>query len=226
MPRLFYVIIVITILSFVKGPAALPLPPDGLVNGRDLTISYSIELKSKKRNTGIGETYNGGVETLFAGDRQVRLRLVSLMRMESIFILPDHNPQQRVIILKESGKNKYKSYLTAANWKQYNEKYEGLSCRLTGDTARILNYPCKKAILTLKSGKNITVYYTPAIQKPVLSSLQPLFSTVPGLVLRYEYAYRRGTIIYTATIINHNSIDPDVFTIPGNEFPLKKYPAE
>jgi hypothetical protein len=76
--------------------------------GQDLTVSYSIGLKSRRSNTGIGETYNGGVETIFANDQEVRLRLVSLMRMQSIFILSDGRAQQKVIILKESGKNRYK----------------------------------------------------------------------------------------------------------------------
>jgi hypothetical protein len=210
-----------TFFSFARIPAGPPLSPGGPAGGQDLTISYSIELKAKRKSTGIGETYNGGVETIFAGDRQVRLRLVSLMRMQSIFILPDN--KQRVTILKESGKDKYKCYLTDEDWKQYNQKYEGVACRLTGDTARILNYACKKAVLTLKNRKTITVYYTPAIQKPVISGVEPLFSSVPGLVLKYEYTYKRGTIVYTATMVTRSAIDPDVFAIPGNEFPLKKY---
>ena len=223
MPRLFYIIILFTFLPFVKAPAGPPLPSEDPVKEQDLTVSYSIGLKSKKRNTGVGETYNGGVETIFAGDRQVRLRLVSLMRMQSIFILPDS--KQRVTILKESGKDKYKYHLTEEEWKLYNQKYEGIVCRFTGDSARILNYVCKKAILTLKGGKTITVYYTPAIQKPGLSDVEPLFASSPGLVLKYEYTYRKGTISYTATMVSRHSIDPDVFAVPGNGFPLKKYTA-
>ena len=223
MSRLFYIVILFIFLPFVKAPAE-PSPSSGdPVKGQDLTVSYSIGLKSKKRNTGLGETYNGGVETIFAGDRQVRLRLVSLMRMQSIFILPDS--KERVTILKESGKDKYKCHLTEEEWKLYNQKYEGAVCRFTGDSTRILNYVCKKAILTLKSGKNITVYYTPAIQKPALSDVEPFFSAIPGLVLKYEYTYRKGTISYTATMVSRSSIDPDVFAVPGNGFPLKKYTA-
>jgi len=103
---------------------------------------------------------------------------------------------------------------------------EGVVCRITGDTARILNYVCKKAILTLKSGKYITVYYTPAIQKPALSRVEPLFSSIPGLVMKYEYTYRKGTVTYTATMVSHSSIDPDVFAIPGSEFPVKKFAGD
>jgi GLPGLI family protein len=97
---------------------------------------------------------------------------------------------------------------------------------LTNDTVHILNYSCKKAILTLKSGKTITAWYTPAIQKPVLAGAEPAFSCIPGLVLKYEYGSKKKTIIYTATSVSHNSIDPDVFAIPGNEFPVRKYVAE
>jgi len=214
---------ILLFFSFTGIPSGSPLPVGEDINGHDLTVSYSIELRSKKKNTGIGETYNGGVKTIFAGDRQVRLRLVSLMRMQSILILPEHTSSPKVVLLKESGKNKYKCYLTAADWKLYNQKYEGVACHLTDDTIHILNYTCKKTILTLKNGKNITVYYTPSIQQPGLYDAEPLFASIPGLVLKYEYTYKKGTIIYTATIVNRNAIDPDVFAIPGKEFPLKKY---
>lgn len=221
MPHLFHIVLLFAGFSVTKMSGDPSLSPGDPAGGQDLTVSYSIELKAKRKNTGIGETYNGGVETIFAGDRQVRLRLVSLMRMQSIFILPD-NPQ-RVTILKESGKDKYKCYLSDEEWKLYNQKYEGAVCRPTGDSIRILNYSCKKAILTLKNGKAITVYYTQAIQKPAISGVEPLFSAVPGLVLKYEYTFRKGTIVYTATMVTRSAIDPDAFAIPGNEFPLKKY---
>ncbi|HTI08503.1 MAG TPA: hypothetical protein VL832_08090 [Puia sp.] len=215
-------IVILLFYSFTGTPP----PAGGESNGHDLTVSYSIEVKSKKRNTGIGETYNGGVKTLFASDRQLRLRLVSLMRMQSVLIFPDSSLSPKIVLLKESGKDKYKCYLTPGDWKLYNQKYEGVVCRITGDTARILNYVCKKAVLTLKSGKYITVYYTPAIQKPALARVEPLFSSIPGLVLKYEYTYRKGTVTYTATMVSRSSIDPDVFAIPGNEFPVKKFTGE
>jgi hypothetical protein len=194
------------------------------VTGRDLTVSYAITLKSRKKDNGIGETYNGGVKTVFASDALVRLRLVSLMRMQSIFIMPAGRPHQRCAIVKESGRSRYKYYLSDNDWRLYNEKYEGLACQLTGDTAHVLGYVCKKAIITLKNKKTVIVYYTPSIQKPMLSGAEPLFASVPGLVLKYEYAYRKNSsIVYTATAISQNSIEPEVFVIPGNEFPTRKY---
>lgn len=223
MIRLSYILLLLTVSSFTRMPAGTPLPSDARVDEHDLTVSYSIQLKSKKKNTGIGETYNGGVKTVFAGDQQIRLRLASLMRMESIFILPESPTAQKIVLLKESGKEKYKCYLTAADWKIYNQKYEGIVCHLTEDTVHILNYTCKKAILTLKNGKAITAYYTPDIQKPVMSHAEPLFASIPGLVMKYEYASKRGVITYTATVVSRHSIDPNVFAVPEKGFPLKKY---
>ena len=153
----------------------------------------------------------------------MRLRLVSLMRMQSIFILPGGRPQQKVAIAKESGRNRYKYYLSESDWRQYNLKYEGLACHLLDDTMHILGYTCRKAIITLKNKETVTVYYTPSILEPALADAEPLFSGVPGLALRYEYTHRKGTIIYTATNINRHSIDPAVFSVPGDDFPIKKY---
>jgi len=222
--RLLHIIIFFSLLSFtaVSPPDKIPLPANSNSINHELTVSYSIELKSK-RSSGIGETYNGGVETIFMNDQQIRLRLVSLMRMQSIYILQNNNPGQRVVILKESGKNKYKMYLTDQEWQSYNQKYEGITCQPTGDSAVVLNYQCRKAILTLKNGEKITAWYTPAIQEASFSRAEPAFSRVPGLVLQYEYKYRKGTITYTATSIDRGPIDLAVFAVPGKDVPVKKY---
>lgn len=195
----------------------------GVAAGNDLTVSYTISIRTRRNNSGIGETYNGGVKTLFVSDKHVRLRLVSLMRMQSIYILPDNKPQQKIIVVKESGRDRYKYYLSPSDWKLFNQKYENSVCRFTNDTMRILGYNCKKAVILLTTKETVTVYYTTAVQQPGIKEAEPLFSSIPGLVLRYEYSYKRGTIVYTATTVNKNSIDDNVFAVPGDEFPVRKY---
>src|SRR5580698_117967 len=95
---LFLVISIISLrsLSFHQ-PAPVAFRPEA---ERDLTISYSITITSKKPGTGIAETYNGGIETLFAGAHVARMRLVSLMRIQSIFITIDKGLLKSVIIIK------------------------------------------------------------------------------------------------------------------------------
>jgi GLPGLI family protein len=218
MNPLLYILFFVPVFSFEKLPIASgrsqAIIEQGTGTSEDLTISYAIEVKSKKNNTGIAETYNGGVKTVFIKDQQARLRLVSLMRMQDIFILQNAGERQKIAIVKESGKNKYKSYLTPVQWKQYNSQYEGATCNLLNDTAMVLKYPCKKAVINLKNKKTLTVYYTTAFQKPGLPDMEPAFSCVPGLVLKYEYKYKRSTITYTATTITRDPIDPMVFKLP------------
>ena len=205
-----------------SGPAALPSPArDNTAAGDSaetklasahapVTISYSITL-STKRSTGIAETYNGGIQTLFAAGDQARLRLASLMRIESLFLI-----KQTITILAESTKPQFKTVLAADQWERYNSKYAGATCDLgesEPDSADILGYSCKKAVIKLHDGRRITAWYTPRITEPAQAILQPEFARIPGLVLRYEYTCRHKTVCYTATSLSRQSIDPSVFNI-------------
>lgn len=191
----------------------------------DLTVSYSIELKSGKKNAGIAETYNGALKTLFLSGDSARIRLVSLMRTQSIFVFPENKERQTAAVVKESGKDKYKFYLTAGEWKRYNEKYDGAVCMRTNDTAYILNYLCRKAIISLKDGRTIEAYYTETIKRKGQGQVEPLFACVPGLVLKYAYTSKKGKVIYTATSIAREKIDPEVFHVPSNGVIVKKISA-
>src|SRR5882757_4093413 len=153
MHRIFCIATIFILLSFPQELLRAGAGPS------DLTVSYSIGVRGKKgSNMGIGETYNGGVETLFAGSGRMRIRLVSLMRIQSVFMSGDNDQSRKFTIVKESGKNKYVTSLSEKEWKTYNKKYDGAVCKLTEDTAQVLRFVCKKAIITLKDGKTITAW--------------------------------------------------------------------
>jgi GLPGLI family protein len=189
----------------------------------DITVSYSAELKSNRSSTGIGETYTGGIKTIFVSGDKIRVRLISLMRTQSIFLFPPDKLKKTAAVTKESGKNKYKYYLSKDQWKQYNGKYDSITCQLTYDSAVILNYQCRKAIISLKDGRSIGVYYTDSIKRKSFAQAEPLFSCIPGLVLQYEYRYKKGKIIYTATSISEEKIDPVVFRVPAKGVTTRKF---
>ncbi len=215
------VITVISLLSF--RDASVLTREMGSPGAGDLTLSYSIEIHAGKRSGGKAETYNGGSKTLFISDRGIRLRLVSLMRTQSLFILPGADSNRKAALIKESGKAKYKYYLSAKNWEQFNRKYQGAACSLTGETAVILDYPCHKAVIELKKGNPITVYYTTALRNGGLSLAEPVFSCIPGLVMKYEYSYKKRTITYTVTRIDHGPINAGVFSVPSAGYSLKEW---
>ena len=210
MHRTFYIV---AIFIFLAGS---PEPMAAAAASSDLTVSWSITITSKKGgDMGIGETYNGGVETFFAGAGQARIRLVSLMRIQSIFMSSGNGQDGKFTIVKESGKDKYVTSLTGKEWELYNKKYAGAEAKLTDDTVQILHHVCKKATIVLKDGKVITAWYAPTIQEPMFSRLEPAFTGIPGLVLKYEYIYRKKTISYTATTISRNPISREVFAVPA-----------
>ncbi|MFT3822375.1 MAG: hypothetical protein QM731_00595 [Chitinophagaceae bacterium] len=189
----------------------------------DLTVSYSILVKGKRSNTGIGETYNGGTKTLFVSNGVVRLRQISMMRMHDIFILPPGNPERKVAIVKESGKSKYKTYLDTAQWRKFNAKYERATCELSEEYTTIIGYACHKAIVKLTDGRTITVFYTTRLPHADAAMAEPAFASVPGLVLKYEYKYKKNSIIYTATSVSRQAIDINILKVPGKGYEEKKW---
>lgn len=176
-----------------------------------LTVAYSLTVLAKKNNTGIAEAYNGGIQTLFSTDNQARLRLSSLMRIQSILLTRN---TKTITLLTESAKPQQKSILSQGQWFAYNNKYANARYALSEDTLRVLGYPCRKALVTLNGGRRITAWYTPEIQNSAQALLEPAFTGVPGLVLRYEYTSHRKTIQYTATSLSRQPIAPSVFALP------------
>ena len=202
-------------------PAAIPAKhPDSPATqataaSSPLTVSYTLTLVTKKTNTGIAEAYSGGIQTLFdagaGAGGHARLRLASLMRIQSIFLTPG---AETVTILTESAKPRNSVTLTPGQWSRYNDKYTRATRDLLHDTVVVLGYPCKKALITLHDGRCISAWYTPNIQDQAQARLEPAFAGIPGLVLRYEYTCRKKTVRYTATSLSRQPIDPSVFLIP------------
>jgi len=184
----------------------------GECEGQSLTVSYAISFRVKGKDAGIGETYNGGTQTLYASGERARLRLVSLMRVQSVYVRLEEGHIGQVVLLKESGKTAQRTVLTPEGWKNYNVKYEGLRCQLTDEVDTVLSRVCKKAVVTLKDGRVLTAYYSPLLHNALYPLLEPAFASVPGLVLRYEYTYKHKTIVYTATSISDRPIAAKVFS--------------
>mgnify|MGYP006992428898 CR=1 FL=1 len=161
------------------------------------------------------------IKTYMQSGSKVRIRMVSLMRIQNIFLSKNSNGSNRILISKESGKQKYKQLVSDAAWKQLNSRYQNLHCSFTKDSVLIAGYYCKKANIQLADGKQITAYFTNALP-PADKNIEPMFACLPGMVLKYEYKHGNGTLIYHAVKVKHNPISETVFREPGNEYPFKK----
>ncbi len=186
---------------------------------QDLVVSYNIDIHSPTKKMNIGETYNAGSKTVFVSKNKARVRLLSLMRIESIFFLPGQDSTLKIFRIKESGRKNNLLELTPAEWSNFNNKYDSTRCELVdADTKEILGYNCKKAIIHLQDGRSITAYYTENI-KPLNAAIEPAFASLPGLALEYTYKYKSGSSTYTAVSIHEEPIDPQIFLLQG------KYPG-
>jgi hypothetical protein len=204
-----------------KGkPVFKPFKP----GAKEFVISYTIAISGDKVD-GIAETYNGGLKTAFIRNDAARLRLVSLMRTQSIFFNNKKGLTTKVAtVVKESGKERTKMFLSSKQWKIYNTKIDSNTCEVfKEDTLRILNLLCAKAIITRKDSSQITAYFYPCSKNKTLDAVEPLFAKVPGLVMQYSYSTNAKTILYTATTLKAGKILPSTFVIPTKNYVTQKY---
>lgn len=189
-----------------------------------LTIVYDISISKTKKSTGLEETYNGGTKTVFIAQNKARIRMASLMRLESIFFTYDSTLRQAAVV-KESGAKKYRFNLNADEWSHFNKKYAGSTCSFANDSLMIAGYNCKKAVIGLLSGEEIIAYYTDSI-KPVNTFIEPAFSCIPGTVLQYEHTSNRGVVVFKASQVSRDVIAKDIFTIPASGVQLRRYTGD
>ncbi|MBL7703233.1 MAG: hypothetical protein JNM14_13360 [Ferruginibacter sp.] len=218
------IILPIAILLCVATVWAQPgAVPANLHN--NLTVLYDITISNHKKNAGIEETYNGGIKTIMVQNSKARVRLVSLMRIQSHYFFKNDSGLAKVLITKESGKKKYKYRLSAAGWKQYNVKYDSITCTFLDDTKSIAGYNCKKAIVTVPGlDKEVIIYYSPELTAPD-KHIEPLFAKIPGLVLHYVTEGPNGSISFTAKKISFDPLDEGLFQEPVNGYAQKNYIA-
>lgn len=213
------------IFSFLFSIAVKAQSPAGEneFNQKDFLITYDINITSNKKNT-IAETYNGAVKSVYVKGNSVKLRLVSLMRIQNIYYKHHTTDTSAVaVIVKESGKAKYKFRLGKSDWELFNSKHSSLDIKLSEDSLVILERVCKKAVLTYPDGSSLIAYYVPGTKNEALAAAEPMFAGVPGIVLQYELHQGKKGILYTASKISFEPLALSHFAIPGKGYPTKKF---
>ena len=199
----------------------LALPPRLFANTSDsgIVVSYSISIKTESaKQIAAADLYNGGSRVLFMGGGKTKIKIVSLMRVESFHFLPKNNGLE-ITHVKETYKKAISKNISLAGWNKTNRKYEAALLDTANTTYEdIAGYNCRKAVLRLISGETIEVFYT--TQLPAVNKIaEPAFATVPGLVLQYSYTTPAGTVRFKAEKIQLGNIAQAVFD------PVKRKPV-
>jgi GLPGLI family protein len=166
----------------------------------DCTLSFAVK-SSKQADVGSKVIYIKG--------KNIRVDFISNIYSQSII----SGETGGATILKTVGQSKYIANYSSEEWKKQNDIYSGIETSVTSDTKKILDYACKKAVLTLKNGTDYTVYYVPWLV-PSVNENPFEFKDVPGLVLEYESSANNEKVTYTAIKIDFNPVPAAQFEIP------------
>lgn len=174
----------------------------------ECTVVYKVE----SQDNATASMRQKATKTVYIKSNNARIDLVAPAYAQSTI----YNKSTGVAtVLRSFGEDKYMTSLNAKQWRNLNMPLDSIQIQFTNDSISVLDYSCKKALLQLKNGTTITVYYTTAII-PSVRDYEYMFKDIPGFVLGYEMVDERGVkTIFRATQINlYNPVAASKFDIP------------
>jgi hypothetical protein len=116
-------------------------------------------------------------------------------------------------LLEEYGQEKILIRMTKDDFEDLGKPYK-MAYTLTGDTATIAGYPCKKAVARTVTGDTLQIWYSPDLL-PQNKEYSYRFNPLPGLPLQFEGMMGKSKVVYLAVKV---SLDP----VPGAKFEIPK----
>ena len=174
----------------------------------ECTVVYKVE----SHDASDGSMRQKATKTVYIKSNNARIDLVAPAYAQSTIY---NKSTGMATVLRSFGEDKYMTSLNAKQWRKLNMPLDSMQIQLTTDSISVLDYSCKKALLQLKNGTTVTVYYTTAII-PSVRDYEYMFKDIPGFVLGYEMVDDLGVkTIFRATHINlYNPVAASKFDIP------------
>jgi GLPGLI family protein len=183
------------------------------------TISYDIIINTGKADPQIADMFDGATSIVYIKGPQTRSEMISSLGTQSTII---DATTGNVTVLKEYGDQKYMIPMTPANWKEANQKYDGVTFTMVDDFKTIAGYKSQKAIGKLKDGTSFSVYFTRDLV-PVNTDFQYANKGLPGLVMEYESVLGNLRVTYTVSGISFNPVSTTKFELPKSGFRIVTY---
>jgi GLPGLI family protein len=206
-----HIILAITLMVFQLHAFSQKVFTEGVIR-YDITVKGSDDPK-------LARAFDGANMIVWFKASHVRVdNNSSILKQTTFYDAKDGS----VVLLKESGAEKYMMNLTRSQWSSYNQKYEGISYQFLNETKTVAGFVCKKAIGKLKDGSQMEVYYCPDLM-PYSAGYEYAFIEIPGLVLEYEVSFGKMTAIYTATSIQTSPVSISKFDLPKAGFKILEF---
>ena len=180
----------------------------------ELTLIYDAKVTTGNAEPKMADAFDGATTTIFLKGNMSRSEMSSALFSSTTI----HDAQTGIaVVLREVSGQKLLIRMTAANWKEKNARYQGISFTNTSETKEIAGYKCTKAVAKMSDGSSFTVFYTPDII-PENKEYDYHFRNLNGLPLEYELTQRNLTIRYTVSKINMNPVPASKFDIPTSGY--------
>ncbi|MGQ0738446.1 MAG: hypothetical protein ACT4OJ_05245 [Bacteroidota bacterium] len=185
----------------------------------EATIAYDIVINTSNKAPQAADLLDGATSVIYLKGNSSRSEMISSLGTQATII---DGKTGDVTVLKDYGEQKYMIKMTAANWKQSNKKYEGVTFTYFEEYKTIADYKCQKAVGKLADGTTFTVYFTKDLA-PVNKDFQYLNKNLPGLAIQYEASMGKMMVTYTVSKINFNPVPQTKFDIPRNGYRVMTY---
>lgn len=162
---------------------------------------------------------DGATSVIYLKGNSSRSEMISSLGTQATII---DGKTGNVAILKEYGEQRYMINMTPDNWKQSNQKYEGVSFTYLNEFKTIAGYNCQKATGRLTDGTTFTVYFTKELV-PVNKDFQYLNKNLPGLAMQYEANIGKMVVTYTVSNINFNLVPQAKLDLPKSGYRVMSY---
>lgn len=186
---------------------------------REGILVYNMAVETGSGEPKLADMLDGATTTIYLKGDMSKVELVSGLGKEATI----HNASTgEGVILKEYSGQKLMIKLSAAQWKENNNKYDGISFENTGETKVIAGYKCQKAIARLKDGASFTVFYTNDV-KVANNSYDSQFKNLDGLPVQYEMQTGKMKFRFTLSKISFEPVSSEVFEIPTEGYRIMSY---
>lgn len=178
------------------------------------TIDYEGDIDEEtlaQAPTGVTEYYKGTKVRKDQESMMYTVGVISDNSTEENIVLMDIPMMGEKIAYKQSAEDKEEAEaMMEENKPEYNE---------TGETKEILGYTCKKVDVTM--GEDIyPIYYTTEINVEGNPNESGQFPEIEGVILEYTVAQQGMVMKFTATEVEKQKLNDDMFGIP-EDYTLK-----
>lgn len=180
----------------------------------ELTLVYDAKVTTGTSEPKMADAFDGATTTIYLKGNLSRSEMVSALFSSTTI----HDAKTgTAVVLREVSGQKLLIRMSNKDWKEKNDRYEGITFTNTNETKEIAGYKCTKAEAKMSDGSTFIVYYTPDIV-PENREYDYHFKNLNGLPLEYELTQRSLTIRYTVSKINLNPVPASKFDIPTSGY--------